>query len=91
MIKDTNDKHTYVGCHRRRPGARLDLIKIKNTGIRCRLDKNIISWSQTSSTEISILLNYEGICWYLLTRVFMFLWLGLVKSRKTDIKYVAGQ
>ena len=40
---------------------------------------------------ISILLNYEGICWYLLTRVFMFLWLGLVKSRKTDIKYVAGQ
>ena len=34
---------------------------------------------------------YEGICWYLLTRVFMFLWLGLVKSRKTDIKYVAGQ
>ena len=62
-----------------------------NTGIRCRLDKNIISWSQTSSTKISILLNYEGICWYLLTRVFMFLWLGLVKSRKTDIKYVAGQ
>ena len=62
-----------------------------NTGIGCRLDKNIISWSQTSSTEISILLNYEGICWYLLTRVFMFLWLGLVKSRKTDIKYVAGQ
>ena len=41
--------------------------------------------------RISILLNYEGICWYLLTRVFMFLWLGLVKSRKTDIKYVAGQ
>ena len=63
----------------------------RNTGIRCRLDKNTISWNQTSSTEISILLNYEGIWWYLLTRVFMFLWLGLVKSRKTDIKYVAGQ
>ena len=28
MIKDTNDKHICVGCHRRRPGARLDLIKI---------------------------------------------------------------
>ena len=62
-----------------------------NIGIGCRLDKNIISWSQTIWTDISILLNYKGICWYLLTRVFMFLWLGLVKSRKTDIKYVAGQ
>ena len=40
---------------------------------------------------INMTLNYEGIYWYLLTRVFMFLWLGLVKSRKTDIKYVAGQ